>query len=326
MVREFCGITPHNRYFLAPMAGITDSAFRTICTEFGAAVTYTEMVSAKALVYQDKKTCTLLQIEEDHRPCIAQIFGSEPEVMAEAAQKVVSICQPMAIDINMGCPVPKIVNNGEGSALMKDPNKACRIVRAVCGAVSVPVTVKIRSGFDHSSRNAVELAVALEQSGAAAIGVHGRTRVQMYGGVSDRAIIAQVKQAVSVPVIASGDAFSPQSCREILGETGADFIMIARGALGNPRLFAECAAEEEGCKLPPQDAQMLIDIMKRHVELTCLRKGPGAMPELRKHILWYLGRLQRAKAFKPAMAAVRTLEEFYGVCREMEHSNLNIKE
>ena len=323
---DFCGFQPKNRFFLAPMAGITDSAFRTICAQFGAAVTYTEMVSAKALVYDDKKTSGLLMMEPDHRPCGAQLFGSEPDVMAEAARKTVEICNPDFIDINMGCPVPKIFNNGEGSALMGNPALAAEIVTAMKKAVNVPVTVKFRSGIRETDRNCVEFAKRLEAAGADALGVHGRTRVQMYAGESDRTMITAVKQAVKVPVIASGDAFSGQACLEILDETGADFIMIARGAEGYPMIFADCLALERGEALPEHSAGEILAVMRQHAELTCLRKAESrAMPELRKHMLWYLGRMKGTKAFKPRMAQINTLEEFLRLCDELEAQNFDIK-
>ena len=323
---DFCGFQPKNRFFLAPMAGITDSAFRTICAQFGAAVTYTEMVSAKALVYDDKKTSGLLMMEPDHRPCGAQLFGSEPDVMAEAARKTVEICNPDFIDINMGCPVPKIFNNGEGSALMGNPALAAEIVTAMKKAVNVPVTVKFRSGIRETDRNCVEFAKRLEAAGADALGVHGRTRVQMYAGESDRTMITAVKQAVKVPVIASGDAFSGQACLDILDETGADFIMIARGAEGYPMIFADCLALERGEALPEHSAGEILAVMRQHAELTCLRKAESrAMPELRKHMLWYLGRMKGTKAFKPRMAQINTLEEFLRLCDELEAQNFDIK-
>ena len=323
---DFCGFTPKNRFFLAPMAGITDAAFRTICSEFGAAVTYTEMVSAKALVYDDKKTSGLLSMQQEHRPCGAQLFGSEPDVMAEAARKTVELCQPDFIDINMGCPVPKIYNNGEGSALMGKPELAAEIVTAMKKAVNVPVTVKFRSGIREDNRNCVEFAKRLEAAGADALGIHGRTRVQMYAGESDRTMITAVKQAVSVPVIASGDAFSGQACLDILEETGADYIMIARGAEGYPMIFADCLALEAGKPQPEHSAAEILSVMRRHAELTCALKAESrAMPELRKHMLWYLGRMKGTKAFKPRMAQISTLEEFHHLCDELEAQNFDIK-
>ena len=323
---DFCGFKPKNCFFLAPMAGITDAAFRTVCADFGAAVTYTEMVSAKALVYDDRKTSSLLEMQQEHRPCGAQLFGHEPEVMAEAARKTVDICHPEFIDINMGCPVPKIFNNGEGSALMGDPKLAADIVTAMKKAVNVPITVKFRSGIREDSRNCVEFAKQLEAAGADALCIHGRTRVQMYSGTSDRSMVKAVKAAVSVPVIASGDAFSAKDCLDIMEETGADFVMIARGAEGWPMIFAECLALEAGKPLPEYSVNAFLDVMRRHAHLTCQLKAESrAMPELRKHMLWYLGRLKGAKAFKPRMAQVSTLEEFNALCDEMEQQGFEIK-
>ena len=323
---DFCGFRPNNRFFLAPMAGITDAAFRTVCAEFGAAVTYTEMVSAKALVYDDKKTSGLLEMHEEHRPCGAQLFGHEPDVMAEAARKTVEICHPEFIDVNMGCPVPKIFNNGEGSALMGKPELAAEIVTAMKKAVNVPGTVKFRSGIRQEARNCVEFAKRMEAAGADAMCIHGRTRIQMYSGESDRSMVKAVKEAVSVPVIASGDAFSAKDCLDIMAETGADFVMIARGAEGWPMIFAECLAMEAGKPLPEYSSRELLDVMRRHAHLTCRLKAESrAMPELRRHMLWYLGRLKGAKAFKPRMAQVSTLEEFNALCDEMEQQGFEIK-
>ena len=210
------GIEVVSPFFLAPMAGVTDHAFRIVCAEKGAALTYTEMVSAKALCYGDKKTSELLSISDEHRPCFAQIFGSDPDFCAKGAALALNISKADGIDINMGCPMPKIVKNGEGSALMRDTEKIYRLVKAVKAAVDVPVTVKIRAGYDAQHINAVEAACAAESAGASAIGVHGRTREQLYSGKSSRIVISEVKKAVKVPVIASGDAFSAEDCIEIM--------------------------------------------------------------------------------------------------------------
>lgn len=323
---DFCGFTPKNRFFLAPMAGITDAAFRTVCAEQGAAVTYTEMVSARALVYEDKKTASLLEMQPDHRPCGAQLFGSEPEVMAEAAVRAVAICNPEFLDVNMGCPMPKIFNNGDGSALMGDPQRAADIVTAMKKAVDIPVTVKFRSGIREDARNCVEFAKRMEAAGADAMCIHGRTRVQMYSGTSDRSMVKAVKDAVSVPVIASGDALSGQACLDILEETGADFIMIARGAEGYPMIFRDCLALEAGQPKPEYTAGEVLNVMRRHAALTCQMKAEHrAMPELRKHMLWYLGNLRGAKAYKPRMAQINTLEEFLSLCEELEQQQFDVK-
>ncbi|MBQ6711997.1 MAG: tRNA dihydrouridine synthase DusB [Clostridia bacterium] len=323
---DFCGFTPKNRFFLAPMAGITDAAFRTVCAEQGAAVTYTEMVSARALVYEDKKTASLLEMQPEHRPCGAQLFGNEPDIMAEAAVRAAAICKPEFLDINMGCPMPKIFNNGDGSALMGDPERAAAIVTAMKKAVDLPVTVKFRSGIREDSRNCVEFAKRMEAAGADAMCIHGRTRVQMYSGKSDRNMVTAVKAAVSVPVIASGDALSGRDCLDILDETGADFIMIARGAEGYPMIFKDCLALEAGLPKPEYTAKEVLDVMRRHARLTCALKAEHrAMPELRKHMLWYLGNLRGAKSYKPRMAQINTMEEFLSLCEELEQQGFDLK-
>ena len=323
---DFCGFTPKNRFFLAPMAGITDAAFRTVCAEQGAAVTYTEMVSARALVYEDKKTASLLEMQPEHRPCGAQLFGNEPDIMAEAAVRAAAICKPEFLDVNMGCPMPKIFNNGDGSALMGDPERAAAIVTAMKKAVDLPVTVKFRSGIREDSRNCVEFAKRMEAAGADAMCIHGRTRVQMYSGKSDRNMVTAVKTAVSVPVIASGDALSGRDCLDILDETGADFIMIARGAEGYPMIFKDCLALEAGLPKPEYTAKEVLDVMRRHARLTCALKAEHrAMPELRKHMLWYLGNLRGAKSYKPRMAQINTMEEFLSLCEELEQQGFDLK-
>ena len=323
---DFCGFTPKNRFFLAPMAGITDAAFRTVCAEQGAAVTYTEMVSARALVYEDKKTASLLEMQPEHRPCGAQLFGNEPDIMAEAAVRAAAICKPEFLDVNMGCPMPKIFNNGDGSALMGDPERAAAIVTAMKKAVDLPVTVKFRSGIREDSRNCVEFAKRMEDAGADAMCVHGRTRIQMYSGKSDRNMVTAVKAAVSVPVIASGDALSGRDCLDILDETGADFIMIARGAEGYPMIFKDCLALEAGLPEPEYTAKEVLDVMRRHARLTCeLKAEHRAMPELRKHMLWYLGNLRGAKSYKPRMAQINTMEEFLSICEELEQQGFDLK-
>ncbi len=308
-------IEVNNRFFLAPMAGVTDYAFRTVCARQGAALTYTEMVSAKALCYSDKKTATLLDISDEHRPCFAQIFGSEPDICARGARLALEISKADGIDINMGCPMPKIVKNGEGSALMRDPDRIYDIVKAVKAAVDVPVTVKIRAGYDGEHINACDAAVAAQSAGAQAVGVHGRTREQLYTGKSDRSIIAAVKKAVNVPVIASGDAFSAQDCMDIIGETNADFVMIARGAQGNPHIFRQCIALSEGRELPALTTESLMDMLIQQAEIACLHKGEKrAIAELRKHTLWYLGNLIGSKTLKVKASMINSLDELKTVC------------
>ncbi len=316
---EFCGFLPKNRFFLAPMAGVTDGAFRTICAGQGAAVTYTEMVSARALVYEDQKTASLLELQPEHCPCGAQLFGHEPDILAEAARRTMDICRPAFLDINMGCPMPKIFNNGDGCALMTAPQLAADIVSAVKKAVPLPVTVKFRSGIREGARNCAEFAKRMEAAGADAVCIHGRTREQMYSGKSDRSMIRAVQEAVSIPVIASGDAMSGRECLDILDETGADFIMIARGAEGWPVIFRECLALEQGLHAPEVSAGELLNIMRQHAALTCqLKPESRAMPELRKHMLWYLGRMRGARPYKPRMAQISTLAQFNELCDEME--------
>ena len=258
----------NSKLALAPMAGVTDAAYRQICAELGAGLTCTELVSAKALCYQDKKSRQLLMPFPGEGPFAAQIFGSDPVCMAEAAQIAAQVSGADFIDINMGCPVGKVVSNGDGSALMKDPEKAARIAEAVVKASPVPVTVKMRRGWDKGSVNAVELSRMLEQVGVSAIAVHGRTRVQMYGGTADWTTIREVKEAVSLPVIANGDVFSPEDAARILKQTGADMAMIGRGCFGNPWIFQQAAALLAGEPVPerPSLAERC-DTAVRQIEL-----------------------------------------------------------
>ena len=241
----------NSQLYLAPMAGVTDMAFRQICRELGAGMSCTELVSAKALCYQDKKSRGLLKLAPNERPAAAQIFGSDIPCMAEAAVIAAEVSGADIIDINMGCPVGKVVANGDGSALMRDPEKAARLAEAVVKASPVPVTVKMRRGWDKGSINAVELAKMLEQVGVAAVAVHGRTRAQMYAGAADWVTIRQVKQAIKIPVMANGDIFAPRDAVKILQFTGADLAMIGRGAFGNPWLFRQARAALEGREIPP---------------------------------------------------------------------------
>lgn len=326
MPAELCGLPLKNRFLLAPMAGVTDRAFRQTCRDYGAALCCTEMVSAKALVYRDKKTSTLLPDGDEAPFCAVQLFGSEPDVMAEGVRRVMEQCAPVLFDINMGCPMPKIINNGDGSALMKNPALAAQIVAAVKAASPVPVTVKFRSGIDAEHIIAPEFARRMEDAGADAVCIHGRTTEQRYAGKSDRAVVAAVKRAVSVPVLASGDAMTADDCLGILEETGADFVMLARGTLGNPMLFEDCVRRERGEAAPEHSAEETLQALLRQAERMCADKGERrAMPELRKHGLWYLARLRGAKPFKAAMAAILTMEDLKRLCDEIIAGGLERK-
>ncbi len=286
-------------WLLAPMAGFTDAVMRTLCEEQGAALTYTEMVSAKGLYYGGSKTSDLTYIPEGAGPTAIQIFGSEPDIMAYAAHELDSLPNAL-LDINMGCPVPKVVRNGDGSALMKDPDLVHDIVKAVTGATAKPVTVKIRKGFEADRPNAVEVALAAQEGGASAVCVHGRTRSQYYSGTADRGIIKDVKDALKIPVIASGDVTDAASGMEMLKETGCDMVMIGRGALGNPWIFRELDAAYRGEEIPsrPSD-EGRIAMMIRHLEMLCDLKGEiTGVKEFRKYIMRYTKGMRGAAAMR----------------------------
>jgi len=278
-----------NPFFLAPLAGITDAPFRRICKEQGAGLVYSEMVSAKGLYYNDKATERLLRIHDEEKPTAFQIFGSEPEIIGFAA-KHLSDRANCILDINMGCPVPKVVRNGEGSALLKDPGLVETVVKAAVTNAGKPVTVKIRIGWDAGSINAVEIARVIEEAGAAAIGVHGRTREQYYSGKADWDVIRQVKKAVSIPVIGNGDVFSGYDAIRLMEETGCDFVMVARGALGNPWIFREAIALWGGKPAPPPPGlEEKVDLIIKHFDLLLEEKGEyAAVREMRKHAGWYI--------------------------------------
>lgn len=315
-------VTLAGRMVLAPMAGVTDRAFRQICREQGAALTVTEMVSAKALTYGDKKTPGLLALGVDEHPAVAQIFGHEPETMAEGAKIAREISGCDIIDINMGCPAPKIAGNGDGSALMRDPALAARVIEAVANAIDVPVTVKFRKGWDEKSVNCVEFSRMAEQAGAAAIAVHGRTRAQQYSGNADWDAIAAVKRSVSIPVIANGDVAVPEDAVRILQHTGADAVMVGRGALGDPWIFARAneLLETGVCPPLPPFAER-IDTAVRQIELAAAYKGERvAMLEARRHVNWYLKGQSGLKAFKMRICALERLEELYPLADELKRA------
>ena len=303
------------RLALAPMAGVTDHAFRTICVENGAALVFTEMVSAKALVYQDRKTKSLLYVSEEERPVAAQIFGCEPETMAEGAVRALEISGADLLDINAGCPVGKVVKSGDGSALMRDPEKAGRIVEAVVKAVPVPVTVKFRKGWDRGSVNAVEFARICEQAGASALTVHGRTRVQMYSGTADWDIIREVKGAVHIPVLANGDIFEAEDAVRLLEHTGADLAMIGRGSFGNPWIFRPAAAVLSGGEPPPlPPLAERVDTAVRQFELASRTKGERlACLEARRHFAWYLRGVAHAGFYKQEIVKIESMQDVHRI-------------
>lgn len=295
---------------LAPMAGVADSAFRRICKEFGAAYLVSEMASSKGMHYESKKTAGLLQIDESERPAAVQLFGDEPEIMAEAAVRAL-VFAPDVIDLNMGCPAPKIAGNGGGSALMKKPALAGKIIETVVKAVELPVTVKFRKGWDDESVNAVEFAKIAENSGAAAVTVHGRTRQQFYAPPVDLDIIAAVKQAVSIPVVGNGGCETIQDVLNMYEYTKCDLVMIGQGALGAPWLFGQVRAYmRDGVTLAPPPLEERMQVMLRHMHLACDAKGEAhAMRELRKHAAWYVRGVRGAPAFRKQSGELCTLAD-----------------
>lgn len=313
-----------NPLILAPMAGVTDLAFRTVCRELGAEYTITEMISSKALCFQDKKTVRIMELGENEHPAAVQLFGSDPECMGMAAEKVMRIENPEIIDINMGCPVGKVAGNGDGSALMKDPEKAMKIVEAVRAASGVPVTVKTRKGWDKGSVNAVEFSKAMESAGAAAVTIHGRTRTQMYAGKADWDIIREVKQALTIPVIANGDIFEPEDAEHILRYTGADAAMVGRGAFGNPWIFQRGWAAIKGEEIPPlPPLRERMEVVRRQFLLAAQQKGEKiACLEARKQFSWYLRGVSHSGYWKMEIAHITTAEDAMraidGVQRELE--------
>lgn len=305
-------------FLLAPLAGITDGPFRRLCSEAGAGLVYSEMVSAKGLWYKDKNTGGLLEILPGEGPVAYQLFGHEPEIMAFAAREL-DKRDNVIFDINMGCPVPKIVKNGEGSALMKNPDLAHDVVAAAVKNTSKPVTVKIRAGWDADSINAVEVAHAVSAAGASAIAVHGRTREQYYSGKADWSVIAAVKRAADIPVIGNGDVTDGASALRMVEETGCDFVMVARGALGNPWIFRELNAAWRGDPLPPpptkEDKKQM---MLRHFNDVLDLKGEYvAVREMRKHVGWYLKGVPGAAAFRGKINQINSAVELRKAIQEI---------
>jgi tRNA-dihydrouridine synthase B len=303
--------------YLGPMAGVTDAAFRHICIQQGAGLTCTEMVSSRGLVYKDEKTKELLFIPPEDKPAAAQIFGSEPEIMGEAAAMAVEISGADILDINMGCPVGKIVKSGDGSALMKDPDRAFKVIEACVRQAGVPVTVKFRKGWDGGNVNAVAFGQMCQAAGASAITVHGRTRVQMYAGVADWDIIRDVKAAVTIPVIANGDVFSGRDAVRILQRTGADMVMVGRGSFGDPWLFgrinAALAGEPEPEILP---LAQRIDTAVAQFELACQWKDPYiACLEARKQLCWYLRGVPHSGPIKKEIVKISSLDDIHRIAK-----------
>lgn len=309
---------------LAPMAGVTDKAFRMIVKPFGPALMYTEMVSGKGLFYKSKKTADLLTADESEKPVAVQIFGHDADIMAEIANSTLEYGAAV-IDINMGCPAPKIVNNGDGCALMKSPETAAKVISAVCRAVDVPVTVKFRAGWDDKSINAVEFAKIAEQSGASAVTVHGRTREQFYSGTADLDIIKTVKAAVKIPVIGNGDIIDGGSAAHMLEYTGCDGIMVGRAAEGNPWIFKEISAYlKDGTVLPPPDLDERREVALKHLGLLVEFKGEHrGVLEGRKHMAWYFKGVSGGAVLRTALNKSQKYDEMCGLINEFCDFKLN---
>lgn len=307
---------------LAPMAGVADMAFRELCVEYGATYVVSEMVSSKGLTMCDRKSRKLLVLSDKERPAAAQIFGCDPKIMAQSAKSCLDF-HPDVIDINMGCPAPKIAGNGGGSALLKNPKLAGEIIKEVVNAVDVPVTVKIRIGWDSSSINAVEMAKIAEQAGAAALTVHGRTREQMYAPPVDLNVIAQVKKSVSIPVIANGDITDGLSAAKMLEETGCDYLLVGRGALGRPWVFSQISAYlKHETILPEPPVSERMRVMIRHIERICNYKGEAVgIKEARKHAAWYIKGIRGAAAYRRQIGQLSSIEQLHELAYKIAVEN-----
>ncbi|MEA5058523.1 MAG: tRNA dihydrouridine synthase DusB [Candidatus Pelethousia sp.] len=303
---------------LAPMAGVTDLSYRALCKELGCDFTYTEMVSAKGLYYGGPGSASLLETAPVERPCGVQLFGRDPALMAEIVRRLCgeNTGELALIDINMGCPAPKITGNGEGSALMLEPALAGRIIAAVVQASDLPVTVKFRKGFDAAHINALAFARMAEENGAAMVAIHGRTRAQMYSGKADWDCIAEVKTALSIPVIGNGDVFTGADALAMRAHTGCDGIMVARGAQGNPFIFREIKAALKGEPYAPPTERERLDMAMEHLRRAVAHKGPRAVIEMRKHVAWYLKGVRGAAALRAKVNAACTPEEMFAILKQ----------